>query len=556
MDHPELKSRLLNEFLERKSALSLSSDQKNAVFGALFNKCSMILGKPGVGKSFVVKNVMIPFWEEWGILYQVMAPTGIAALNIGSNACTVDKFIWCRTVNSAKIDYIVIDETSMMSSGKLDNLIRRQLSKLKKTHVVFLGDFQQLPPPDQNSTFAFEHDYFRNVQFYQLTTIFRQSNPDFIRVLDDVGKGKLTPLVEAFIRDRSEAYDLLSTLQKESMFRLYYSNKNVDRFNALSLAKLKGTAVTYYQYVNGKSRLDAPSAEPNMPDNYRQLDGFQIALGQCNLGDIELKVGCRIIVTRNISKTIVNGTRGIVLGLGEKRISIKTESDEEDTIDYVEHTLEFDLFDTNKHKHVTHRARVCGLPVKPGYASTIHKAQGLTLNSAIINLNIWTPTHGLMYVALSRVRRFTDVYIDGFNRNAVYCHPHVLDFINRPRHLNVSPRCATCHSLFMLSNPPTPDCPNCIRKEIIRKQATERKTSLDNISFPLEHTQKLIKSRIYVKKIRRGHYNIQFDETSYSNISKTKCRQAIKTACRSMTNNKGARLDQVCKWFWSHSFLD
>ena len=539
-----LRSRVLTEFLDRSKKLSL--DQREAVLGGLMNNCSMILGKPGVGKSFIVKTVMIPFWTEWGIRFQVMAPTGIAALNIGNGACTVDKFIWNRT--AAKPDYIVIDETSMMSKEKLADLIKRQLAR-SGTRVVFLGDFQQLPPPDENSTFAFEHSYFREVKFYHLTTVFRQSNPLFLQVLDDVGKGKRTSMVEAFIRDRSREYELLPEPQKESMFRLYYSNEKVNRYNTDSMNKIQGEAVQYYRNIGGS-------------EGYRQTHGFIKALENCGLGDVGLKVGCRVIVTRNISETVVNGTRGVVLSMGDRQIRIRVEREgegedqEEEIIAYVDHMIEFDIYDAAEHKFVTMRATVSGLPVKPGYASTIHKAQGLTLNATIINLDIWKPTHGLMYVALSRVRKFTDVYIDGFNPNAVYCHPHVLDFITQPRHLELSPKCTECGASFMLTIPPKVVCNKCTGKSRIRREAIDRKKILETTAAPSVPIQELVKSGINVLKTGRGKYTVGLDKTRYSNISKTECRKVVKAACRLLTKVKGKKLEMIYRWFWIHSFLD
>lgn len=51
------------------------------------------------------------------------------------------------------------------------------------------------------------------------------------------------------------------------------------------------------------------------------------------------------------------------------------------------------------------------IPLNLAYSITIHKSQGLTLDKAIVDIGPRETTPGLSYVALSRVRKFTDLII-------------------------------------------------------------------------------------------------------------------------------------------------
>jgi hypothetical protein len=72
-------------------------------------------------------------------------------------------------------------------------------------------------------------------------------------------------------------------------------------------------------------------------------------------------------------------------------------------------------------------AEVFQVPLKLAWAVTIHKSQGMTLDSALIDLSqAFVPGQG--YVALSRVKTFEGLYLKGINQQALQIHPGVLSF--------------------------------------------------------------------------------------------------------------------------------
>lgn len=184
-----------------------------------------ITGKAGTGKSTLLKQ-FIQDARNKNIL--VTAPTGVAALNI--NGVTVHKAFGFRPgqfpddIKSKRypsshivkatlkiLDILVIDEVSMLRAEIFD-MIDIALRKVRKTTIPFggvqlvlVGDLLQLPPVVEDeeekifreqwkSPYFFDaHSYpDLHVQTIELTKIWRQSDPNFINLLDQIREGKVT----------------------------------------------------------------------------------------------------------------------------------------------------------------------------------------------------------------------------------------------------------------------------------------------------------------------------------------------------------------------------
>ena len=68
------------------------------------------------------------------------------------------------------------------------------------------------------------------------------------------------------------------------------------------------------------------------------------------------------------------------------------------------------------------------LPLIMSWAITIHKSQGVTLNSARINIGSCIFEYGQTYVALSRVSSIDGLYLDAVNINKIKTNPKVVKF--------------------------------------------------------------------------------------------------------------------------------
>jgi len=72
------------------------------------------------------------------------------------------------------------------------------------------------------------------------------------------------------------------------------------------------------------------------------------------------------------------------------------------------------------------RASVSQIPLRLAYAMTVHKSQGMSMDAAIMDLSK-AFEYGQGYVALSRVRRLSGVYLTGLNARALEVHPEILE---------------------------------------------------------------------------------------------------------------------------------
>jgi hypothetical protein len=183
--------------------------------------------------------------------------------------------------------------------------------------------------------------------------------------------------------------------------KLFSHNADVDRINALELAKLPGRAMKFYMSSKGKDNL---------------VEGLK--RGCLSPEVLELKEGAAVMFTKNSPQgKFVNGTLGVVTGWGVDGLPlVKTKDGSRITTE----PMEWNLEEQGKVK-----ASVAQIPLRLAYAMTVHKSQGMSMDAAIMDLSK-AFEYGQGYVALSRVRRLSGVYLTGLNQRALEVHPEIL----------------------------------------------------------------------------------------------------------------------------------
>lgn len=406
-----------------KEKIKLSSDQEKAMKLLKSGKNVFVTGEAGTGKSTLI-NEFRKYLDDNCIGYIACAPTGVAAININGatlhhtfhapigfideNKC--DK--WKKpleVVQNAKV--IIIDEISMCRYDLFDYVTTYidQMCPGKQwcngKQLVVVGDFSQLPPiVSKNekpffygkSGFAFQGRTWKKCKFrtVYLHKILRQSDEDFIRALNDARLGN-AQCVDYFNR-------LVSPYDPENAITLCPKNAEADEINNKRLEGLEGPCRHYIAKFTG----DAKKSDFN------------------GVEKLVLKKGARVMAIANDSKghKYVNGSMGVVSKLGAKTVSVEWDSGEKSEVDvfkWSKHEYKVtatevreDVFDektgavrteTRIRKDIGMKTTgtIVQIPLKLGYAITIHKSQGNTF--AAVNVDITGVfQEGQAYVALSR----------------------------------------------------------------------------------------------------------------------------------------------------------
>ncbi|MBI4088297.1 AAA family ATPase [Candidatus Kaiserbacteria bacterium] len=383
-----------------------------------------LTGEPGSGKTHTI-NRYISWLRERGIVPAVTASTGIAATHVGGmtihswSGIGIKRDVsdydieliqsrekTARRIIDAKV--LIIDEISMLDAATLDS-VDRVLRTLRHKpmmpeepfgglQVIFVGDFFQLPPVSREkvAAFAFESNAWKEAHpvICYLSEQHRQDDADFLDLLAAMRRGTFTSAHRSRLRARAGIIP-----KKEVATRLYTHNENVDRINAESLSKIKGKSRVFQMTSRGaKALVESLKAQCLSPET------------------LELKEGAAVMFTRNnFDAGYVNGTLGVVesfTSLGAP--VVKTHG----TLITVE-PAEWAIQDGAKIL-----AKVVQMPLRLAWAITVHKSQGMSLDAAIIDLS-QAFEFGQGYVAISRVRSLSGLFLEGFNERALELHPKV-----------------------------------------------------------------------------------------------------------------------------------
>ena len=370
-----------------------------------------LTGPGGTGKSFRTRRMIAGNPAR----FAVTASTGIAALNIGGltlhrwsgmmlgpqNGETDEDYLAHLMADKRfsvragfnrirSVETLVIDEVSMMNGRTLDFLdflarrMRGNDRPFGGIQMIVTGDFLQLPPVRKIQTapydWAFESRAWRETAFkvVQLTKVHRQEDAAFIGALSEFRFGRVTGQNARLLRTR------VAKFPDANLTRLFTHNAQVDKWNAYRLGEID-------------SEPEVFDAELSGPEHQQQFLINNLLTPQ----QLELKRGARVMFTVNSSDGgFVNGQTGIVPDFAWGRIMVESEGRQ---ISVEPFAWPYDSRDKNS-------AVFRQFPLRLSYALTIHKAQGLTLDSAYIDVRA-AREPGQAYVALSRLRELSGLHL-------------------------------------------------------------------------------------------------------------------------------------------------
>jgi ATP-dependent DNA helicase PIF1 len=402
--------------------VELQGDQLEAFHLLLSGENVFLTGPAGSGKSFLIKKFLKEFSKNE---FPVLASTGAAAVLVGGR--TFHSFFGLgimeggpeRVFEKAKkdkrlkkrikaVEGIVIDEVSMISGDVLD--IAERISRWARENehpfggmrVIAVGDFAQLPPINKLGprNWGFKHPVWERVQFQKafLTTNHRTHDDAFLRVLGDVREGRVTERVFEFLNEKIKVHD-----ESDTGIRLFPFRDQSEQFNIRQLAKINSdTHMFPTLYWGDSAKLEKMKNTFPVPE------------------ELVLKIGAEVVFTQNDpQKRWINGTQGVVRQFEDGRITVAKPSGREVTVDKVS----FDFL--NAEGEVIMSASQ--YPLNLGYATTIHKSQGATLDKIWCDLSqLWEP--GQAYVALSRLRDSKGLNLIKWSSKSIKADPEVIRF--------------------------------------------------------------------------------------------------------------------------------
>ncbi len=395
-----------------------------------------LTGEPGSGKTYTI-NQYIEHLRNCGVEPAVTASTGIAATHIGGMTIHSWSGVGVRnylsemdldiiatneplTKRLTRTNILIIDEISMLSANTLDMIdvicrtVRRKPEAFGGMQVILVGDFFQLPPisRDTNTTaFAFRANVWREAKFVTcyLTEQHRQADTEFLSLLGAIRSGELDQIHFELLQSRINAKQ-----HAKVATHLYSHNADVDKLNDRELEKIQSKAVLYTMTGKGTKSV---------------VEGLK--KGCLSPEVLILKEGATVMCTKNNSLVgYMNGTLGTVTGFvpDTKYPIIKTHDGEKIVIEPAEWVIESDG---------KIRGLITQIPLRLAWAITVHKSQGMSMDSARIDLSS-AFEYGQGYVALSRVRSIEGLQLVGYNETALRVHPEVSSvdsmFRERSRH--------------------------------------------------------------------------------------------------------------------------
>lgn len=384
-----------------------------------------LTGAPGSGKTFVL-NEFIKRAKKANKRIAITASTGIAATHIGGttihswaglgirDSITEQDHKWLKENGRLlkrynNLDTLIIDEVSMLHGKRLDmidqicRLLRVSEEPFGGLQVILTGDLFQLPPIDRDAT---------KIDFAHLSKAWKDLDPKICYLTEQHRQvsDPLLDLLEAMrANDINQAhFDALSErlgaqTPESGVTRLYSHNQDVEQINSDHLKKIQSETKTFVMETYGvQAKVEQLTKSVLAPEV------------------LELKEGAEVMfVANNFADGYVNGSRGEVVGFKDDQPLIKLQSSGR-VLQVAKHS--WALEEDGKEK-----ARVTQLPLRLAWAITIHKSQGMSLDSAEIDLSrAFTP--GMGYVALSRVRSLDGIYLKGINNTALQMHPDIFTF--------------------------------------------------------------------------------------------------------------------------------
>ena len=432
--------------IETNSYLSWNDQLIKVIENMKCKKNIIILGGGGVGKTFMIQQLNKHF-----IIINT-ASTGTASVNIKGS--TIDSLLKLNQDKShllkfnkslktfilsdeklEECEYIVIDEISMIDGKKFDDIINRLkfINKYRQNKIdinlIICGDALQLPPIETTTGYFFNSaeyaDFEAQSYVCKLREVKRQNNKNFIELLSRVRFAMHTKEDVEFIKSMKN-----NNVDENKCIYMCAKNKDVNEINKKYFEENKNVAISFkrkIKYYMNKNEID------NLPQTNSIIEKV-LKRGD----DIELKLDMKVMITENIDveNGICNGTVGIITGIYNDYVQVKTEEEKVINISYFkvdEQKIKFDDYDENLKNHYCIINEF--IPLKQCNAITIHKCQGMTLTKCILNCDgIFEKS--MFYTALSRIIDPNNMKVINFKESYIKCNTSAFEYETEGKYIS------------------------------------------------------------------------------------------------------------------------
>lgn len=389
-----------------------------------------LTGKAGTGKTTFLKEIV----RQTSKRFAVVAPTGVAAINAGG--VTIHSFFQlplCPYLPDVKelvteyqmpermrslrkervrilrtLDLLIIDEISMVRADILDAIddtlkrYRRNDRPFGGVQLLMIGDIQQLPPVVKeserpymeqvySSPFFFNSKVLQRLPFVtvELEKVHRQSDRLFLDILNEVRSGM--PGDAALNELNKRLFPGFVPPEDERWIRLTTHNAQADSVNEAKMNALETEEATFEAQIEGIFPENAYPAETQL----------------------RLRVGAQVMFVRNDTSGEGRYYNGKIATVKKVKPALIVEDESGESIEVNTERWENIRYGLNEESGEIEgivEGTFEQVPLRPAWAVTIHKSQGLTFDQVIIDAGA-AFSFGQVYVALSRCRTLEGIIL-------------------------------------------------------------------------------------------------------------------------------------------------
>lgn len=363
-------------FIQQKS---LSEEQVKAVKHITQTKdLAIVIGKPGTGKTYML-NTAREIWNHSGHKVYGATVSGIASDNLQRETGIISRTIssWDMSFDSGfkftKQDILVVDEAGMVNLYQMRTLMEQVKSSGAK--IVLVGDPDQLNPIGAGAPLRLMSGQFG----YSEMTDIRRQRVDWQRdITYNLALGDINA-VDDYKNKGNLAFYSSPERAKSELIKEYTRALNRENISKSIIMAHRNSDI-----------LDLNIMARNQLIKNEILSGNNSII-KTNNGNLNILSGERILFTKNDRDAgVKNGNFATVLRASNNTIEVM--------LDNGNMPLSIEL---NKYNHISY-----------GYAATVHKLQGVTVDKAYVYYGGKYWNKNLNLVALSRHREDIKMYAD------------------------------------------------------------------------------------------------------------------------------------------------